>query len=106
MAASHQYLLFDQNEIVQEPFRRRGDAPPSIGREGGPIVSAKGLLIFTQTGEQPIGGILNGDLLATGQQGGVPLKLVRTEQFRPEGKFLRTSRALGSPSKPLHDWNC
>ena len=61
MPAGHLDLLFDQVEIVEQPFGRVGDAPGLVHGLSRAVVGSEHLFILIQPREQTVGAPLRDD---------------------------------------------
>ena len=55
-------LFLDQVEIIEQPFGRGGDAPGLVHRQGRAVEGPDNLLVFIQSGQQPVGPPARADL--------------------------------------------
>jgi hypothetical protein len=90
-------LIFDEIEVVQQPFCRRGD--PSLARHGGGhqmVGLDQDLLVLVQPRNQLVSAALGRDLVSGRQLGGMPRQLIDAEELRPERLlvFRRSARAI------------
>ncbi len=101
MPPGHLDLLFNQVEIVEEPFGRGSDAPAGIHGQGRAIEGPKALLVLAQAGQQPVGAVPGRDSMVRRKDMGMAPELFDAEQLGPQGRLARTrSRLPGSPVLP------
>ena len=73
-------LLFDEVEVIEQPFPSRGNASATAGGRREQLVGVeKHTLVVGQSREQPARLGLAGDAMETGDRAGVPLELLGGE---------------------------
>ena len=99
MPAGHLDLLFDQVEIVEQPFGRVGDAPGLVHGLSRAVVGSENLLIFTQPREQSVGAPLRDDRVVFGEGFGVVDQLLEAEHLRAQA--ARSSEKVRACTYPV-----
>jgi hypothetical protein len=92
MPARQLYLLLDQIEIIQQPFRCRGDWPARIDRKRPAIKVTQDFFVPIQTRQQPISRAAWPRPVQARDYPGVTLKLLDSEQLRPERRLALLRR--------------
>ena len=83
----HLDLLFDQVEIVEQPFGRVRDTPGLIYGLRRAVVGPEDLFILTQAREQSVGAPPGDDRMVFGQRFGVVNQLLNAEHLRAQWRF-------------------
>ena len=82
-------LLFDQVEVVQQPFGGGGDDAAWIHSQGRSIEGPEHVLVLAQPGQQPVGTPPRDHLVAGGESLGMARQLFDAEQLGPQRRFAR-----------------
>ncbi len=81
MPPGHLHLLFDQVEVVEQPFGGGSDPPIGMRGEGRAVEGSENVFVLAQLGQQTVGA-LPGDYLVTGRESlGMACQLFNTEQL-------------------------
>jgi hypothetical protein len=89
MPAGDADLLFDQVEIVQQPFACGRDASSMTGRGGQSFAGVDEYgFVVAQPGQQQVAALIRAQPMLAGEHLAVPLHLVGAEQFRAQGRLL------------------
>jgi hypothetical protein len=86
--ARHANLLFDEIEIVQQPFGSRSDAPRLLNSQGLLVVIAEKLFIGGKAGKEKVTPFASGNPVALCERTSVTLEQFDAEQLAPEGWFI------------------
>jgi hypothetical protein len=100
MAPSHLNLLFDQVEVIEQPFGGGSDAPAWIYGEGCAVEGAEALLVFGQSSQQAGGSALSDDLVVRRQGPGMARQLLNAEQLGPQRRLARSRARTRYPGLP------
>jgi hypothetical protein len=94
MPAGHLDLLFDQVEVVEQPFGRVGNAPGLVHGLSRAVVVSEQLFIFTQPREQTVGAPLHYNRVAFGEGFGMLDQLCDAEHLCAQRRFIERSASL------------
>ena len=98
MPPGHLDLLFDQVEVVEQPFGGGSDAPAWIHGEGRAIEGSEDVLVLAQPGQQTVGTLPGDDLVIGGESFGMAGQLFDTEQLGPQWRLARAGRERVCPA--------
>jgi hypothetical protein len=93
-------LLFDQVEIVEQPFGGRRDAPARIYRKARTIEIPENYLVLAQSCQQTVGARSSDYLVADRESFGMTRQLFDTKQLGSQWRFARArarNRLSGHP---------
>ena len=80
-------LLFDQVEVIQQPFGGRCDAPAWIDSEGRAIEVSQDVLVLAQPFQQTIGTLPRDYLVIACESFGMARELFDAEQLGPQRRL-------------------
>src|SRR6185436_5973971 len=101
MALGHLDLLFDQVEVIEQPFGGGGDTPALAHGQSCSVEFSEDVLVLAQPSQQTVGA-LPGNYLVTGSQCvGVARQLFDAEQLGSQRRLVRVVRQSRMSSSPV-----
>ena len=87
MPSGHLNLFLEQVEVVEQPFRSRGDVPGSVHGETGAVEVPQDVFVLTQPGEKSVFTLPRDHSMLGGEGFGMAGQLFDAEQLSPQRRL-------------------